>query len=63
MNAEAMRLNADSCLVLAELADNESSRSRYILMANAWKSLAETDDWLNGCLSRQNTPRPSSREH
>jgi hypothetical protein len=48
MNAETMRQNADNCLVLAENAKDEPSRLRYVRMALAWNSLANTKDWLDG---------------
>jgi len=48
MNAEAMRNNAESCLILAQQAKDEPSRLRYLRMVAAWRMLAENKDWLDG---------------
>jgi hypothetical protein len=50
MNAKAMRMNAENCLVLAESANGKPSRARYMRMAAAWNSLANNKDWLDGVL-------------
>lgn len=47
MNAETMRKNAESCRSLAEAAANEPARRRFI-MGEAWKTLADNQDWLDG---------------
>ena len=48
MNAETMRKNSESCLSLAEGAANEPARKRFLRMAEAWNTLADNKDWLDG---------------
>jgi hypothetical protein len=56
MNAETMRKNAENCLALAESANTEPVRLRYMRMAVAWQDLADNKDWLDGVLVRDYTP-------
>ena len=56
MNAETMRQNAESCLSLAENASNKPARKRFLRMAEAWKTLADNKDWLDGSVAADNTP-------
>jgi hypothetical protein len=56
MNAETMRQNSEGCLVLAENAANEPARRRFLRMAEAWKTLADNKDWLDGCVSGDHAP-------
>jgi hypothetical protein len=43
-----MRKNAQNCGELAEEATEAPARKRYRRMEAAWKSLADTQDWLDG---------------
>jgi hypothetical protein len=57
--SDQFRENAETCAELAETARNEPLRKRYTRMVNAWKALAEEEDWLAGELSprvRDNAP-------
>ena len=40
--------NADNCTQLAETATDKPSRTRYRRMADAWRALAEQQQWLDG---------------
>jgi hypothetical protein len=56
--SELLRQNAENCLALSEKATNEPSMRRYLRMAEAWKALADEQDWLDGEVSpldRQNS--------
>lgn len=46
--SDTFRENADNCAQLAETAANEQAAMRYGRMAEAWKSLAAEQDWLDG---------------
>ena len=46
--SELLRQNAENCLELSEKAVNEASVKRYRRMAEAWKALANEQDWLDG---------------
>ena len=50
MNAETMRQNSRSCLALAQSAANEPAKKRFLRMADAWKTLADNKDWLDGAI-------------
>ena len=43
-----LRENAENCAELAAKAPDEPDRARYQRMEKAWKSLAETQEWLDG---------------
>jgi hypothetical protein len=45
---EQLRNNAKNCAVLADEAKNEADRKRYQRIEQAWLTLAETQDWLDG---------------
>ena len=46
--SDADRENSDNCRRLSENALDEPQRKRYLRMAEAWKALAEEQDWLDG---------------
>jgi hypothetical protein len=46
--AQQYRENADNCAQLAEAAENEPARKRFKRMEEAWRALAEEQDWLDG---------------
>jgi hypothetical protein len=48
---QMMRQNAAKCLRLAEQAKDKRSRVQFLRMAEAWKSLAENQAWLDGQLT------------
>jgi hypothetical protein len=56
MNAQTMRTNAESCLALAQNAANEPARKRFLRMAEAWKTLADNKDWLDGVVVGDHVP-------
>jgi hypothetical protein len=57
-HSDLLRENAENCLQLAERAEGEPTFKRYLRMANAWKALANEQDWLDGEVS----PLPPPRE-
>jgi len=57
VNAQTMRRNAKSCLSLAENAANEPAQKRFMRMADAWKTLADNQDWLDGVDRPNDGPR------
>ncbi len=46
--SDIFRDNADNCLQLAERAEGQPAYNRYLRMADAWTSLANEQDWLDG---------------
>lgn len=40
--------NAENCAQLAERAEDEATHNRYKRMEEAWRALAEEQDWLDG---------------
>ena len=40
--------NAKNCAQLAERAEDEPTHRRYKRMEEAWRALAEEQDWLDG---------------
>ena len=46
--AEQLRQIAESCAELAETAPNEPTKKRFQRMAEGWRSVAETQAWLDG---------------
>jgi hypothetical protein len=46
--SDVFRENADNCLRLAEQAVSEPAFKRYQRMAEAWRALADEQDWLDG---------------
>ncbi|SDJ61977.1 MULTISPECIES: hypothetical protein [Bradyrhizobium] len=46
--ADQYRLNAANCAQMAETAENEPDRNRFKRMEDAWRALAEEQDWLDG---------------
>jgi hypothetical protein len=50
MNAEKMRRNAEHCLELASQTSDETLRMRYLRAANAWKTVAQNKERLDGAL-------------
>lgn len=49
--SDQFRENAETCAELADTARSEPIRKRYCRMAEAWKALAEEEDWLTGEIS------------
>lgn len=49
--SDQFRENSETCAELADTARNEPLRKRYRRMAEAWKALAEEEDWLAGEIS------------
>lgn len=49
--SDIFRENADNCLQLAEGAEGQPAFRRYLRMAQAWKALANEQDWLDGEVS------------
>lgn len=47
-DSAAFRENAENCLQLAEGTADETKAKRYRRMAEAWRALADEQDWLNG---------------
>jgi len=56
MNAEKMRRNAKHCLDLANTTLDETLRMRYLRAANAWKTVAENKERLDGALMADEPP-------
>jgi hypothetical protein len=46
--SDHFRENADNCGELAERANDEATFKRYKRMEEAWRALAEEQDWLDG---------------
>jgi hypothetical protein len=46
--SDHFRENAENCQQLAERAPDHPSYLRYKRMADAWRSLADEQDWLDG---------------
>jgi len=46
--SDIFRDNADNCLQLAERAEGQPTYKRYSRMAEAWRALANEQDWLDG---------------
>jgi hypothetical protein len=44
--------NAENCAQLAERAEDEPTHNRYKRMEEAWRALAEEQDWLDGEIPR-----------
>jgi hypothetical protein len=40
--------NAENCAQLAERAEDDPTHNRYKRMEEAWRALAEEQDWLDG---------------
>ena len=49
--SDLLRENAENCLQLAERAEGQPAFRRYSRMAQAWKALADEQDWLDGEVS------------
>lgn len=50
-SSDVFRENAENCLQLAESAKSAPLVNRYRRMAEAWRSLADEQDWLDGEIS------------
>ena len=48
VRTDACLANAENCAELAERADNDADRKRYLRMAESWRQLARVEDWLEG---------------
>ena len=46
--SDIFRDNAENCLQLAERADGQPAFNRFSRMADAWRALANEQDWLDG---------------
>ena len=49
--SDHFRENADNCQRLAERAHDHAAYLRYKRMQDAWRSLADEQDWLDGEMS------------
>jgi hypothetical protein len=49
--SDHFRASADNCAQLAESAVNEALKKRYKRMEEAWRALADEQDWLDGEVS------------
>lgn len=56
--SEILSRNAGNCSTLEEDASTQAARNRFRRMGDAWRSLALTQDWLDGLIS----PVPSWTE-
>lgn len=56
-SGEEMRKNAENCGELAAEAKDTPGRKRYQRMQEAWESLADTQDWLDGKNKKPNGSR------
>lgn len=59
--SEIYRENADNCAMLAEGEPTRDSPAykRYRRMEEAWRSLAEEQEWLDGEVPPVRIPKPS----
>jgi hypothetical protein len=55
--SEHFRENAENCAQLAERATDEPKHLRYKHMEEAWRALAEEQDWLDGESPNVRRPR------
>jgi hypothetical protein len=46
--SDIFRENAENCMRLAEAAPDDPGFKRYTRMAEAWRALADEQDWLDG---------------
>ena len=46
--ADDLHRNAENCAELAAAANDQRDKRRYVRMEEAWKSLAQTQAWLDG---------------
>jgi hypothetical protein len=46
--AEQYLANADNCALMAEAAENDPARNRFKRMEEAWRALANEQEWLDG---------------
>jgi hypothetical protein len=46
--SDIFRENAENCLRLAESKTDEPDSKRFKRMAEAWRALADEQDWLDG---------------
>jgi hypothetical protein len=46
--SDIFRDNAENCLQLAERAEGQPAFKRFSRMADAWRALANEQDWLDG---------------
>ena len=61
--SDDLRKNAANCVTMAEAADCDQKKKRFTRMATAWKSLADTQAWLDGEVDRKaEAPNPPSQQ-
>jgi hypothetical protein len=60
--SEIFRDNAENCAHLAETAANEPAFHRFKRMEDAWRALADEQDWLDGEVPSRNGPVPAHPE-
>ncbi len=48
VQSDLFRETAENCMRLAEAAADEPGFERYARMADAWRALADEQDWLDG---------------
>jgi hypothetical protein len=51
--ADDLRKNAENCVLLADAAESDPKKKRYARMATAWRSLADTQAWLDGEMEKK----------
>lgn len=54
-DTKLFRENAENCLHLAETTTDETKAKRYRRMAEAWRALADEQDWLDGEVPAERT--------
>ena len=59
--SDIYRDNAENCLQLAERAEGQPAFNRYVRMADAWRALAEEQDWLDGEVPPLPVPQAQGR--
>lgn len=58
--SDIFRETAENCLHLSEAAKDDIKAKRYLRMAEAWRTLADEQDWLDGeAPSDEKNPRHS----
>ena len=60
--SDHFRENAENCQRLAEQAPDHPTYLRYKRMQDAWHSLADEQDWLDGEVPPTNGRAPASPE-
>jgi hypothetical protein len=51
--SDELRQNADNCVEMAQSTDSDPKKKRFERMAEGWNSVAETQAWLDGEMTRR----------